>query len=119
MKALWLSRHEPTEEQVEVLTKKFHHRFDETNIKQVDESLPSNSRESVVRFDELADDCNIAIVVLPINLLEAILKFSNFYKSGGMILRAVMNREIIDDNVVFSFSHYEKVIKVEVVTEVL
>jgi hypothetical protein len=86
------------------------------------ESLPSTPREAVAKFDEIAQQswADVAEVVLPINLLEAVLKHSQFAKNGGIIIRSVMEREIDDEgNATFTFSHYEIVRKVEVVTEPL
>jgi hypothetical protein len=58
-------------------------------------------------------------VVLPVNLLQAVLQ-SEFVKNGGIIIRSVMNRQVDSEgNATFTFSHYEIVRKVEVVTEPL
>jgi hypothetical protein len=97
--------------------------FGSVNITTVNESLPSTPREAVEAFDDLVAQSYadvVADVVLPINLLEAVLKHSQFVKNGGIIIRSVMDREIDSEgNAKFTFSHYEKVVKVEVVTELL
>jgi hypothetical protein len=84
----------------------------------VSETLPSNPREAVARFDEIAADADVVEAVLPVNLLEAVLKFSNFSKRGGAVIRAITQRNLRDDDsVTFDFQHYERVLKIEVVTE--
>jgi hypothetical protein len=96
--------------------------FGSVNIATVNESLPSTPREAVEAFDDLAAQsyADVAEVVLPINLLEAILKHSQFVKNGGIIIRSVMGREIDGEgNATFTFSHYEKVKEVNIVTEPL
>lgn len=92
----------------------------EADVIQVSESLPMDSREAVSRFDEIAVDADVVEAVLPIGLIEAILKFSNFSKERGIVVRAITNRtQDAEGNVSFDFSHYEKIIKVETVTEQL
>ena len=114
MKALRLTRHEASEKQLNVLNSL----FELETVDTISETLPSNSREAVARFDELANGYDIVEAVLPINLLEAILKFSEFSKRDGVLLRAVTNRNLNEDgSVTFEFDHYEKVVKVEIVTE--
>ena len=114
-KILRLTRHEAEQGQLDALAMA----FDVEKIETVSESLPANSREAVARFDELAKDYNVVEAVLPINLLEAVLKFSQFSKRGGMVIRAQMNRELVDGQAVFKFDHYEVVKKVEIVTRPL
>ena len=114
MKMLRLTRHEMSPEQEADLLRIF---GDGLEVETVSESLPADTKSAVARFDELATGCEVAEVVLPVNLLEAVLKFSKFSKSGGMLLRAVTNRNLDSDgNATFTFDHYEEVVKVEVVT---
>lgn len=109
-----LTRHEASETQSAELTRI----FGEVEVTQVSESLPTDSREAVTRFDEIATDATVVEAVLPINLIEAVLKFSEFSKRGGVIIRAITIRELDEEeNSVFTFSHYEKIVKVETVTE--
>jgi hypothetical protein len=118
MKIMRLTRHAVTAEQVEALEDA----FGDVNIVNVPDTLPSTPREAVEAFDELTQQswADVAEVVLPINLLEAVLKHSQFVKNGGVIIRSVMNRTVDDEgNATFTFSHYEKIVKVEVVTEPL
>jgi hypothetical protein len=84
----------------------------------VSETLPSNTHEAVARFDEIATSANVVEAVLPINLLEAVMKFSDFGKRGGVIIRAITKRNLQPDGqTTFDFEHYERVLKVDVVTE--
>ena len=115
MKILRLTRHEVQPHQLEDLNRIF---GDDIEISQVSESLPSDSRAAVKRFDEIAEGFEVIEAVLSINLIEAVLKFSEFSKRGGTLIRAITERN--DDgagNVTFDFSHYEKIIKVETITE--
>jgi hypothetical protein len=83
------------------------------------ESLPSNPREAVARFDEIAQQswADVAEVVLPINLLQAVLQ-SEFVKNGGIIIRSVMDRQVDSEgNATFTFSHYEIIKAVNIETE--
>ena len=113
MKVVRLTRHDMTKDQATVLNKL----FPASQVIKVSETLPSNSREAVARFDEIVNDADVVEVVLPVNLLEAVIKFSAFVKRGGKVIRAVTNRKLDDINgAVFEFDHYEQVVKVEVVT---
>jgi len=115
-KIIRITRHAAQPEQIEALENK----FGEVEIEEVSKSLPSKPREAVDRFDELAADTDVVEAVLPTNLLEAILKHSDFADRGGTLIRAEMNREV-DENgdATFRFDHYEVVEKVEIVTRPL
>lgn len=115
---LRLTRHPASEAQLEELRRIF---GEDADVVMVSESLPSDSREAVARFDKLVREHEASVVeaVLPTNLLQALLKFSNFCKEGGRIIRAQMNREVQGGEAVFTFDHYERVVKVEIVTEIL
>jgi hypothetical protein len=114
MNIIRLTRHKASEAQLAELNRL----FPRSKVEQVSETLPSNTREAVSRFDEIAKESDVAEVVLPVNLLESIIKFSEFCKSGGIVIRAITNRELDEGgNVTFTFDHYEQVIRVEVVTK--
>ena len=116
MNIIRLTRHAASSEQHAELARI----FGEAEVTQVSESLPSDSREAVTRFDEIAADAAVVEAVLPINLIEAVLKFSDFAKRGGVIVRAITVRELDESGeATFTFSHYERILKVETVTEVL
>ncbi len=117
MNILRLTRHSASEAQLAELVRI----YGEGNfVAQVSETLPMNGREAVKRFDELAKDFEVVEAVLPVNLLESVLKLSNFCKSGGQVIKAITERELQDDgSVQFKFSHYVKMVKAEVVTEQL
>lgn len=115
MKTIRLTRHEASEAQMKDLQRIF---GPDIEVYQVSESLPPDTRGAVKRFDRIADGADVVEAVLSINLIEAILKFSEFSKRGGTLIRAVTKRN--NDgagNVTFDFLHYEKLIKVETVTE--
>ena len=115
MKVLRLTRHEASETQMKDLQRIFGPGIE---VHQFSESLPTDTRGAVQRFDQIADGADVVEAVLSINLIEAILKFSEFSKNGGTLIRAVTDRN--DDgagNVTFDFLYYEKLIKVETVTE--
>jgi len=113
---LRLTRHKAEDVQITELQKA----FGEVEIEEVSETLPTIAREAVARFDELAAEAEVAEVVLPINLMESILKFSEFSKRGGTLLRSVMDRNVkVDGQAIFTFNHYEVIDKVEVVSHPL
>ncbi|NTV30747.1 hypothetical protein HGA91_02080 [candidate division WWE3 bacterium] len=94
--------------------------FGVVEVVQVSETLPGDPKAAVARFDEIAADAAVVEAVLPTNLLEAALKFSAFANRGGTLIRAVTNRTIgVDGQASFTFAHYERVVKVEIVTEKL
>ena len=107
-----LTRHAATFEQVAALRV-----FGEISITNIPETLPSIPREAVEKFDELVGDASVVEVVLPINLVEAVLKFSRFCQDGGTLIRSVMiNRQVEGEEPSYSFSHYEVIERVEIVT---
>ena len=120
MRCIRLTRHEATLVQVAALCSIYHDLTPE-NIITVNATLPSNPKEAVEMFDGIVLDAELVEVVLPTNLLEAVLKFSQWGKlPASSLLRSVMNRVTDSDNQVqFVFDHYERIIKVEIVTEVL
>lgn len=117
MRILRLTRHPASEKQLDELRRIF---GEDADITIVSETLPADPREAVARFDEIAAEADVVEAVLPVNLLEAVLKFSAFSKRGGQIVRAVTKRQLGEgDQVAFEFQHYELVRKVEVIAEVL
>lgn len=117
MDILRITRHEATQEQVKQLERIF---GEGVEIVGVSETLSTNPREAVTRFDSLAESFDIVEAVLPVQLMSAVLKFSGFARRGGRLIRAHMNRELQDDgSTTYTFSHYEEVLKVEVVTKEL
>lgn len=126
MNVLRITRHAAGSDQVEALRS----RLGDIVLVEVDEAMPTDSKAFVARFDELAKDAEVVEAVLPLNLMEAVLKFTAFAKRGGRLIRASMNRiarldeagnqvkndkgETVYD---FVFDHYEVVRKIEIVTE--
>ena len=116
VKVVRLTRHAPSREQIEALGKV----YPCLEIETIQETLPSNPFEAVKRFDELVDASMVVEVVLPINLIEAILKHSEFAKQQGILIRSVMvNRTIGDGEPNYDFERYEIIESVEVVTRPL
>jgi hypothetical protein len=114
-KIIRITRHEPEAVQLAELNRIF---GQDVAVSTVNETLPSEAKAAVARFDELAAEANAVEAVLPANLLEAVLKFSAFSKRGGVVVRAVMNRTANPDgSAVFTFDHYERVLEVKIVTE--
>ena len=112
-----LTRHEAEAAQMAEL-----HRIygDAMSVNQVSETLPMDARGAVVRFDEIAGEAKVVEAVLPVHLLEAVLKFSAFAKRGGQLIRAITARQVdAAGQATFVFVHYERVLKVEIVTEKL
>lgn len=120
MRCIRLTQHETAPEQIEALTKIYHDLTPE-NIVTLNVTLPANSKEAAAEFDRLVGDAELVEVVLPTNLLEAVLKFSAWSKlPASSLLRSVMTRTTNADNQVeFVFDHYERILKVEIVTESL
>ena len=113
-KVVRITRHEPQPKQVRELKRI----FGDVNIETVSETLPTNPREFTERFDQIATNADVVEAVLPPTLLSAALRFSNFCKRGGVVVRAVMNRAVNNDGSVnFVFDHYERVLRVDIVTE--
>lgn len=119
-KIIRLTRHAASEEQVDELRRIFGQNI---TIEQVSETLPTNPKEAVARFDEIAAGARAVEAVLPANLYEALTKFSSFVQGGGVLMRVQgLDRQTdADDKVTFIFvpgkSHYEQVVRVEIVTE--
>ena len=115
MKVVRLTQHELQPKQDAELKRIF---GEDVEIVQFDESLPTDSRKAVSRFDEITADADVAEAVLSVNLIEAMLKYSEFSRRGGQIIRSVMDRtQNAEGKVSFNFAHYEKVVKVETITE--
>ena len=122
IKVLRLTRHKLTEEQRTELIRvaqKLVGNSDEVDIIEHSETLPTDTRKAVARFDQLAIGYGADVVeaVLPVNIMEAILKYS---QADVPIIRAAMTRQLQDDGTVtWSFDHYERIIKVEVIVQEL
>lgn len=115
MKIIRLTRHAAAKAQMRDLQRIFGSGIE---VYQVAASLPHDTHRAVQRFDEIADGADVVEIVLSIDLIEAILKFSEFSKRGGTLIRAITKRN--NDgagNVTFDFLHYEKLIKIETITE--
>lgn len=102
---LFLSRHECTEEQKEALASAFN---TTVNVVQLSRTV-SNGKEVAALMKE--HNCSEVVAVLPINILGQLLR------EGVKPLRAVMDRVLDGEKAVFNFVKFERVLKVEIVTE--
>ncbi len=112
MNILRITRHSATTEQLAALN----HLFGvNARVVEVDFRFSIDPRQAVQEFDRLAQEhqANVIEVVLPLHLLDAIMRYSQFVQGGGMIIRAIMDSPAPDT---FVFSHYEQVISVRVET---
>lgn len=120
MKILWLSRHNMTNEQITDLKRIY---GDGIEIKHHTDTV--NSWKDVI---EVGSDCDVFAVVLPPSILADLVNQRNNSKP---VIRAIANRVETGNTIVnpatgkeekeFKFVHvgWEKVIKIEVVTEKL
>ena len=106
-KILWLSRHEPQPVQVEELEKI----FGTVDIIQV--STVINKVDEIIQIMK-ENNADEIVVVLPLNLISELLR------QGVKPLRAVMERILKEDgDVEFRHSHFERIMKIEIITEKL
>lgn len=106
-RVLWLSRHEPQDEQVKELESK----LGPGPVEIVQVSATINRAKEIVDLMKI-HGCDEVVVVLPINLLADFIRIAD-----KPPIRAVMNREVdANGNATFQHSHFERVVKVEVVT---
>ena len=75
--------------------------------------LPTNKKDAVKEFDFIMRDADVAEIVLPIDLIEAILKYSVFCRRGGILVKASMEKL---DSGKYSFCNYDQLINVEIQT---
>jgi hypothetical protein len=112
MKILRITRHQATEEQIDALQSIFGADID------IDEK--SVTVNSVRDFDNIVQGYDVVEAVLPVDLLAEIFATSHFiHARDGKLIRANMEREVTDDGVVFTFSHYEHVKNVSLQIEPL
>lgn len=115
-KVVRITRHPAQPAQIEALEQA----FGDVDIKTVSETLPDDSRKAVERFDELAGDADVVEAVLPIQLTQAVLEYSDFSERGGLLIRAEMNREVDEEgNAEFIFDHYKVVEEISITTRPL
>lgn len=94
------------------------------------DSMPKDSKEFVEIFDKLTENIEIVEAVLPPNMAEWVLKFTAFSKRGGKLIRAKMERtmRLSEDGTPvlnekgevqmdFTFDSYERIVRIEVITE--
>lgn len=107
MKMLRLTKHNTTHSQREEIKRI----WGDIEVKMNSTILPSSSRHAVDVFDQLALNVDVAEVVLPINLIEAILNHSIFCRRGGILVKANMIKKGAD---VFEFDYYEEIESIKV-----
>jgi len=106
MKVLWLSRHSAEAAQITELERIFNE-----SVEIIEVSQTVKSGQEVIDLMQ-SNDCTEAVVVLPPNFLMEVLR------GGYEPLRAVMDRNVHEDgSATFTFSYFERVKKVEIITE--
>ena len=109
-KVLWFSRHTMTPEQKGALEKK----LGEIVITQVDKTI-----QSAFELKEDVEASDVICIVAPINIQSQFLKLAG----NKPVLTAISNRRVIEDpqggdsSVVFEFVRWDRIKKIEVVTE--
>lgn len=104
MRILWLSRHEPQKNQLDELRKKL------GKFELIQKSLTIKDAKQVKEVME-QEGCDEVVAVLPINLLQDLIKL------GIRPIRAVMEREFQGGkSVKFTHSHFERVEQIEIKT---
>lgn len=105
-KVLWFSRHEMTSEQRKALG--------DVEIVQINKTI-----SSAYELKEEIDNCDIIAIVAPINIQKQFLDLAN----GKPVIYAVNQRILIpneeggEDKVAFKFNGWQRIVKIEVVTE--
>ena len=107
MKILRLTRHEASQAQLAELRRIY---GDDITVLNISETVPNS-----LRVRELVEEHGADVIeaVLPLPFLAEVLRDVRI-----PVIRAVMRRELKDGGEVeFHFDHYERVLKIEVVTE--
>ena len=117
---LWLSRHVMTEDQTTGLKRIY---GDDIEINHISSQV--TTAQEVV---ELGKECDVLAVVLPMSILSDLVNprnnqkpviraIANRVETGNMVINPATNKEEVE----YKFQHagWEKVIKIEVVTELL
>jgi len=101
-RVLWLSRHAPTNEQVDALAQV----LGPIKILQVSKTVSSGKEvKDLLREHQ----CDEVVAVLPLNILQQVIA------QGIQPIRAVMSRELKENGeAVFHFQHFERVLEVTV-----
>jgi len=103
-KILWFSRHSLTKEQLNDLNCLF---SEELNIRQIDKTI-----NSVVEIKEDLDWCDVAIVVMPIEMQKETLMLL-----GGKIMMISRNHRILQSDGSYKFVHagFDRIERIEIV----
>ena len=123
-KVLWFSRHQMTEDQlkslgnVEVVTCN----GNATNVHTPFE-CEMNGVSTIMTFRELFFEFDIIAVVMPINLQQQVMNLGKDIAKSVPVIIAKTNRVLVknddgsEDKVIFQFAGWERLVKIEVVTE--
>lgn len=109
-KILWFSRHTMSEEQLAALANK----FGEIELKQIDRTIAS-----AYELQEEIEWADCVAIVAPINLQQQFVKLAG----ERPVITAINARELIksedgtETKTVFKFVEWQRIVKVEVVTE--
>jgi hypothetical protein len=114
-KIVRLTRHEASEAQIGELTRIF---GADAEIAQVAVKLEGHQQTQIAQFDSAVGEADVVEAVLPLATLDAILKFSQFSKRGGLLVRANIVRTLLPGGgVEFVFDSYDAIRRIEIVTE--
>lgn len=101
---LWLSRHEPEQKQIKELQDIFGY------IEIVQIKTTVENADEVIKYME-EHGCSEVVAVLPLNII------AQLTAKGIKPIRAVMEREVLPNgDVKFKHQHFERILKVEVVS---
>ena len=112
MKMIRLTRHDPVQGQLEEIKRI----WGDIEVQMNYSVLSTNTRTAVETFDMIMRDADVAEIVLPINLTQAILNYSDFCKRGGILVKASMEKL---DSGKYSFDCYEQLINIQIETRKL
>ena len=113
MKMIRLTRHDPVQGQLDEIKRIW---GDDIQVQMNYSVLSTNTRTAVETFDMIMRDADVAEIVLPINLTQAILNYSDFCKRGGTLVKASMEKL---DSGKYSFGSYEQLINIQIETREL
>lgn len=105
-KVLWFSRHEMSDEQRAALG--------DVEIVQISKTI-----NSAYELIEEINDCDIIAIVAPLNIQKQFLSLAN----GKPVIYAVNQRVLVpneeggEDKVMFRFNGWQRIVKIDVVTE--
>lgn len=117
IRVMWQSRHAPTREQLDALSKKLATDGQKIVIDQITDTF-SSGKGIVDHFEKTGAD--EMVVVLPIHILAELIQDLRQRQLAIHPIRAVMTRSLnAAQEAEFSFDHFERVLDVQIVCEPL